>query len=179
MDADDFLRFALDPERLAVIGLLAVRPQRTEELAEATGQRPRSVLGVLGTLVTEGLAVDEGGRYRLDRDGLRELARRLPSAPDADQRVLYGMTGDEQEVLSRFFRGTQLIEIPATRAKRRIVLERLALEFEPGVYYPEPEVNDLLGAFHDDYASLRRYLVDEGLLTREGGRYWRSGGRVS
>lgn len=179
MDAEDFLRFTLDPERLAVIGLLAVRPHRTGELAEATGQRPRAILGVLGTLVTEGLAVEDDGVYRLDREGLRAVARQLQTAPETDQRVLYGMTGDERDVLSRFFRGSRLTEIPAARAKRRIVLERLALEFEPGVYYPEPEVNDLLGAFHDDYASLRRYLVDEGLLTRESGRYWRSGGRVT
>lgn len=179
MDAEDFLRLALDPERLAVIGLLAVRPHRSEELAQATGQRPRAVLGVLGTLVAEGLAVDDGGVYRLDREGLRAVAQQLPAAPETDQRMLYGMTGGEQEVLTRFFRGSRLTEIPAARAKRRIVLERLALEFEPGVYYPEPEVNDLLGAFHEDYASLRRYLVDEGLLTREAGRYWRSGGRVT
>ena len=31
---------------------------------------------------------------------------------------------------------------------------------------------------YDDYAALRRYLVDEGFLTREGGIYWRSGGTV-
>ncbi|MEV0203527.1 DUF2087 domain-containing protein [Nonomuraea sp. NPDC050691] len=35
-----------------------------------------------------------------------------------------------------------------------------------------------LRAFHDDYAALRRYLVDEGLLSREDNVYWRSGGPV-
>ena len=28
---------------------------------------------------------------------------------------------------------------------------------------------------HDDHAALRRYLVDDGLLTRENNTYWRSG----
>jgi len=50
--------------------------------------------------------------------------------------------------------------------------------FEPGVKYPERDVNAILRAWHDDHAALRRYLVDEGLLDREGGQYWRSGGYV-
>ncbi|MGI8574754.1 MAG: DUF2087 domain-containing protein [Egibacteraceae bacterium] len=54
----------------------------------------------------------------------------------------------------------------------------LALEFEPGVRYEEAQVNELLGRYHPDHASLRRYLVEEGFLDRAEGRYWRSGGRV-
>jgi hypothetical protein len=58
------------------------------------------------------------------------------------------------------------------------VLERIASEFEPGVHYDEKEVNGTVGAFFNDYASLRRYLVDEGFLDRDAGIYWRAGGRV-
>ncbi len=36
----------------------------------------------------------------------------------------------------------------------------------------------MLAVWHPDVAALRRYLVDEGLLTREAGVYWRSGGTV-
>lgn len=50
--------------------------------------------------------------------------------------------------------------------------------FEPGVRYTEKDVNTALRAFHDDHAALRRYLVDEGLLSRENGMYWRTGGAV-
>jgi len=42
--------------------------------------------------------------------------------------------------------------------------------------YPERDVNFILGMVHADYAALRRYLVDEGLLQRRDGFYWRSGG---
>jgi hypothetical protein len=71
-----------------------------------------------------------------------------------------------------------LTEIPAKESKRRIILERIALEFEPGIRYDEKEVNAIVGRFHNDYASLRRFLVDDGFLTRERGEYWRTGGRV-
>lgn len=73
-------------------------------------------------------------------------------------------------------------EIPASRAKRQIVLQRLALEFDVGHHYTEREVNEILFAFHPDWSALRRYLVDEGYLDRghidDENRYWRSGGRV-
>jgi hypothetical protein len=85
---------------------------------------------------------------------------------------------DEEAVLRSFFRGGRLTEIPMKASKRRIVLERIALEFEPGVRYDEREVNVIVGAFLNDHAALRRSLVDEGFLDREAGTYWRTGGRV-
>jgi hypothetical protein len=73
-------------------------------------------------------------------------------------------------------RDGRLTSIPATRSKRMVVLDRMAQAFEPGRRYPERAVNEMIAAFHDDYAALRRYLVDEGFLEREAGYYWRSGG---
>jgi hypothetical protein len=58
------------------------------------------------------------------------------------------------------------------------VLDVLAQEFEPGRRYPERTVNAILRRWHDDTASLRRFLVDEEFLARDGGQYWRVGGTV-
>ena len=178
MDPLDLLRFVLDPRRLAVVGALAARPGDAADLAARSEVGQRDALTALGDLRQAGLAeVDGSGRYHLRVDTLREIARNLPSGAPAADRIGFGMTADEQAVLARFFSGERLVELPAARGKRQVVLERLALEFEPGVRYEEPEVN--LAAFHEDYASLRRCLVDEGLLDREGGKYWRAGGRVA
>ena len=81
-------------------------------------------------------------------------------------------------MLSAFVRDGRLVSIPAQHSKRLVVLHHLVRVFEPGVRYPEREVNALLAVWHPDVAALRRYLVDEGLLTREAGVYWRSGGWV-
>jgi hypothetical protein len=61
----------------------------------------------------------------------------------------------------------------------RLLLDQIAQEFEPGVRYPEQRVSLFLGTLYPDYAALRRYLVDEELLTRSDGQYWRSGGTVA
>lgn len=82
-------------------------------------------------------------------------------------------------MLGRFFSGRRLTSLPSNRTKRLLVLERLALEFDAGIRYREREVDFSLQMFYADYATLRRYLVDEGFLTRADGVYWRTGGRVS
>jgi hypothetical protein len=81
-------------------------------------------------------------------------------------------------VLRRFLVGGRLVSIPSGHAKRRVVLDHLAGLFEPGRYYPEAQVNEILGAYNDDYATLRRHLVDEGFLERADQVYWRTGGTV-
>jgi hypothetical protein len=82
-------------------------------------------------------------------------------------------------VLRAFLDGDgRLLCMPAKQSKRRVVLDHIAQLFEPGQHYPEIEVNARLRAVHDDVAALRRYLVEEGFLDREGGVYWRAGGTV-
>ncbi len=86
---------------------------------------------------------------------------------------------DRDRVLATFLdHEGRLTRIPTKMRKRLVVLDHLAQAFELGRTYPETEVNRTLLRFHDDYAALRRYLVDEGFLTREANVYWRSGGTV-
>jgi hypothetical protein len=70
----------------------------------------------------------------------------------------------------------RLKTIPTKHTKLLVVLDHLAQAFEPGMTYPEAQVNDILQRFHPDYAALRRYLVENGFMTREDSVYWRSGG---
>src|SRR5437870_5302564 len=65
-----------------------------------------------------------------------------------------------------FETGGRLRALPAQRSKRRGVLERIAVSFEPGRTYREAEVNAVLRGFHDDVATLRRELVAEKMLVR-------------
>lgn len=175
MDPIDYLSICLDPVRLHALGAAAAGPVTVDGVATAMGIARRDAVKAIGSLRTAGLLDDEGN---LRTDVLRQVGGRLPTAPEADPEVLAGTwSDDELAVLSTFFSGARLTEIPTSRSKRLVVLERLAQEFEPGVRYDERDVSFTLQLFHPDYAALRRYLVDEGMLTRHGGVYWRTGGR--
>ena len=83
---------------------------------------------------------------------------------------------DNDRVLENFIdAGGRLMAIPVQRKKRLAVLRWLVEDFQPGRLYEEAEVNRIIGRRHGDFAALRRYLVDEELMQRRSGVYWRTG----
>ena len=176
---DEILRALADPERLAIAGTLARGDRSPTELADEIGVPLGRVHKHLNRLTATGVVRvnDDRHTYRLDPETLRWAAEQV--GPPREAGLALGAANDEEEVVLRtFFRNGRLTEVPAKESKRRIVLERIALEFEPGERYDEKEVNVIVGGFYNDYAALRRYLVDSGLLDRADGVYWRVGGRV-
>ncbi|HEX6231141.1 MAG TPA: DUF2087 domain-containing protein [Actinomycetota bacterium] len=177
---EEILRALADPERLAIAGLLARSSEATARaLAETLGLPIGRIRRHLNRLAAAGVArLSEDRRtYRLDPETLRWAAGQV-GPPRGAGIALGAASEDEEAVLRTFFRDGRLTEIPARESKRRVVLGRIALEFEPGVPYDEREVNAIVGRFFNDHAAIRRYLVDEGFLARERGEYWRTGGRV-
>jgi hypothetical protein len=69
----------------------------------------------------------------------------------------------------------RLHAIPVQRKKRLAVLRWLVEDFQPGRLYTEAEINRVILRRHPDFAALRRYLVDEELMQRKRGVYWRTG----
>lgn len=67
-----------------------------------------------------------------------------------------------------------LTRLPRKQKEKKLVLEEIAKRFDPERLYTEPEVNEILQAVYEDYVTVRRYLVDFGLLDREadGSSYW-------
>jgi hypothetical protein len=176
---DDILRALADPERLSIAGALARGDRSAKELSKDVDLTVTRVHKHLNRLTTTGVVRlnDDRRTYRLDAETLRWAAEQV-GPPRGAGLALGAATDDEEAVLRAFFRDGRLTEIPMKAAKRRIVLERIALEFEPGTHYPEAEVNVIVGRFFNDYAALRRYLVDGGFLDRDHNVYWRAGGRV-
>jgi hypothetical protein len=175
-----------DPARLRVYSALVLAPApagaQPADLAEASGVSVREVARALARFEEAGLAArldpQQGGGWLATPEALRAAteanARQkddaLPDPGVQDPAVA--------AVLRGFFSRGRLTHVPLAHAKRMVVLDFLAQSFEPGVRYPEAEVNDILGKFHDDYAALRRYLVDADFLGRSESFYWRTGGSV-
>ena len=176
---NDILRALADPERLAIAGALTRGDRSPSSLAADLEISLPHVHKHLNRLTSTGVVRlnDDRATYRLDPETLRWAAGQV--GPPRDPGLPLGAaTEDEEAVLRTFFRDGRLTEIPMKASKRRIVLERIAVEFDPGVRYAEHEVNATLGRFHADHAALRRALVDEGFLSRDHGIYWRTGGRL-
>jgi hypothetical protein len=113
-------------------------------------------------------------RPRIDEIIRAEGSSRVPlvqaalsptSDPDSDARVRENFVDPDD----------RLVSIPAQRKKRMAILRWLAEDFQPGRRYPEAEVNRIISRRHPDFATLRRYLVDEELMQRQRGIYWRAG----
>ena len=176
MDAATIVGLLADRTRLRVVAALALGAGTLEEVAEAAGLPLKDVALAARRLARAGLVHRDGHALALHTERFGAAARAAAEAAPPPERLSDDPA--EDAVLSAFVRKGRLVSIPAQHSKRRVVLEHLVRVFEPGVHYPEREVNALLAVWHADVAALRRYLVDEGLLTREAGMYWRSGGRV-
>ncbi|MCB1246376.1 MAG: GNAT family N-acetyltransferase [Acidimicrobiia bacterium] len=172
VDPGTVLRAVLDPLRLRVLAASIDEPPSLTAVAAEASRSPRDVAEAVGWLRSAGL-LDETGR--LDPSVLRAVGRSLPSVDSAP--IEGPWTTEEAEILGRFFDGDRLVRIPSGAAKRRLIIERVALRFEPGVRYHEREVDFAIQLIHADYAAVRRYLVDEGFMDRADGSYWRIGGR--
>jgi DNA-binding transcriptional ArsR family regulator len=178
------LKALSDASRLRIVGLLADgRRMSVEALAEALELTPGTVVHHLKRLRDANLVestprppyMDYSLRFeRLSRIGgdLHRLAvEQSGGAPEA-LTVPQWAGPAEAKVLSAFFEGDRLISVPAQRSKRLVVLRFLAeTAFEKKHKYPEKEVNQLLANSYPDAASLRRYLVDEGFMTRKSSVY--------
>ena len=73
-----------------------------------------------------------------------------------------------------FVKDGRLASIPS-REKRRLVVYRYLRDqvITEDRGYPEAEVNQRLALFHPDVATIRRGMVDAGLVTRAAGVYRR------
>ena len=77
------------------------------------------------------------------------------------------------KVLRSFFHDGALTQIPAQFKKKIVVYRHIAELFEVDRPYSEGQVNALLLGVNPDFCTIRRGLVDEGLLERHDGIYTR------
>src|SRR5919112_88185 len=176
VDAATIAGLLADPTRLKVVAALALGAGTIEDVATAAGLPLKDVALAARRLARAGLVHRDGHALALHAELFGVAARAAAEAAPPPEPLSDDPA--EDAVLSAFVRDGRLVSIPAQQSKRRGVLEDLVRVFDVGVRYPEREVNALLAVWHPDTAALRRYLVDEGLLTRDAGLYWRSGGWV-
>ena len=164
-----------DENRLRVLAAVVLGESRIARIAERSSLTEEEAARALGHLLTVGIVMQEDGRLHADIRVFADAARTM-STPRA-RPDLGDATPEQAAVLQNFVGGDgRVASLPARAAKRKLVLEYVtATRLEPKREYSEREVNAVLEEFHDDYVTLRRYLVDEGLLERNAGVYRRPG----
>jgi len=176
-----FFKALADANRVKIVGLLSHKPCSVEELAALLDLKPSTVSHHLAKLAQVGLvhARADGyyNVYELNEKALQTRARSLFS-----QESLAASVADvdadayDRKVIADYSRKDgSLKTIPAQRKKLEVILRYVVRDFEPNKRYSEKKVNEILGRYHADTASLRRELVGYGLMKREGGggSYWR------
>ncbi|HET7028607.1 MAG TPA: DUF2087 domain-containing protein [Candidatus Limnocylindrales bacterium] len=180
------LRALAEPLRLRVAGRLTRASASVDVIAAELGLAPAAVRRAIATLERAGLARGGDDGWALDARRLGEIGRALAAIDRGEQAASPPLVSpggrtlsvEDSKVIRSFVVDGRLVSIPAGEWKRLVVL-RWLLEavFTDERDYLEAEVNQRLALFHRDVASLRRYLVDAGLATRDHGRYRRATAR--
>jgi hypothetical protein len=178
-EARELVGLLADEDRRRVFASLVLGATDIGGVRAASGLETRACAKALQRLVDAGLVVrgDDGLHHLLGEAfalAARAEAARTPRSEEHDDQP-----ENVAKVLRSFVREGRITSIPMARAKRLVLLDWLVQRFEPGRRYSEERVNLIIAEVHPDTAALRRYLVDEGMLDREAGEYWRSGGSVS
>lgn len=169
-----------DKSRLQILKSLAIEDMYVERLAERLGITAPTVSFHLKKLADAGAVTSYKSQYymmyslnkEIFETSILEIIRE--KSDEADLQAQRD-AGYRQKVIDAFFEYGKLKAIPTQRKKERIVLEEIARAFDYDRIYTEREVNIIIADFYDDFCTIRRDMIAEGLLGREagGGGYWR------
>lgn len=167
-----------DKSRLNILKSLAMEDMYVERLAQRLGLTPPTISFHLKKLTEAGAVTSYKNQYYTMYSLRREIFETSMLAiiqTESDEAQLQRERDDayRQKVIDSFFEYGRLKSIPAQRKKERIVLEVIVQSFDFDRVYTEPEVNAIIGRFHDDHCTLRRDMIGEGLMGRENGIYRR------
>lgn len=176
-----FFKALADANRLKIVGILAQNEASVEDLAVLLDVSASTVSHHLAKLGRIGLVSARADGYyniyRLETNALENMAKSLLAketlpevASDLDRNAY------DRKVLKDTLNPDGTIQkLPTNQRKLDVVLRYLAECFAFNQQYSEKEVNEIIGALHEDISGLRRDLITVGLLERErdGSAYWR------
>ncbi len=176
LEAVRLFKCLADKSRLQILKSLAAEDMYVERLAERLGLTPSTISFHLKKIADAGAVRSYRTQYYTMYSLCREIfdTRILDIVCEtSDEAALQDRREEEyrQRVIRSFFAYGRLKAIPAQEKKERIILEEIARAFEPGRIYTEGEINLILADYYDDFCTLRRDMVAEGILGREQNQY--------
>ena len=177
-DAMKIFKCLSDLSRLRIVQSLNQGEMYTELLAERLDLTPSTVSFHMKKLEDAGIITSRKEQYytvySLNREILEntlfDVAVSEPEQIDQQQKREEEY---RRKVIKAFFEYGKLRSIPVQRKKKLICYEQIASCFEPGRVYEEKEVNQIISPIHEDYCTIRRDMISEGIFKRNGSQYVR------
>ncbi len=164
-----------------MVGLLAEGERRIDELSNRLGLKSTEVFHHISKLEDLGLVnsrTEEGVQiYSLEASRLQEMNKQVMRS------IQFGSSANlvediqyedwQRKILNNYVDGERIFTLPSGYKKRLVVLNWVADHFDPRKKYTELEVNEKIEKHHEDYCTIRREMIDERMMERSEGIYWR------
>ena len=167
-----------DRSRLRILQSLLQEDMYAERLAQRLGVTPATVSFHMKKLEEAGLVVSRKEQYYTVYSLNRELLETslFDVASSEAEQIDEQQKREEvyrQKVINSFFKYGKLQSIPVQRKKKLICYEVIAENFIPGKVYSEKQLDEIISQIHEDYCTIRRDMIGEGILQRNGNKYVR------
>ena len=173
-----FFKALADANRLKIIGLLANQPSTVEQLASQLALSSSTVSHHLSRLSEAGLvsarAESYYSIYSLETATLEEMSRMLLARENLPALAIdVDIDAYDRKVINEFVTPDGRVKaFPVQRKKMDVLLTYVIKSFEMEIRYTEKQVNEILKSYNEDFATLRRELIDVKYLARDHGEYW-------
>jgi hypothetical protein len=173
----EIMKSLSDTSRLRVLNSLITKPQYVEELAKRMDLAESTISFHLKKLEKAGLVYKVKEQYYITYHVCDEIFDRSlkelinfdnPDEFIQDERI----KNYRKRVLKTFFKKEKLEKLPVQRKKRMIILDEFVKKFIAGKKYHEDEVNQIIMQSYFDYCTIRRLMIDEGIMNRKNQIYW-------
>ena len=185
------LKAVADENRLKMVGLMSERAYTVSEMATVFNLTEPTVSHHVSKLHSTGLLRlrMEGNQrfYSINEVRLntfKAFVNQIEKLPTKTARETsdtawieaLDWSESDKKVLRDYTLNGAIPRLPTKEARWLVILRWLASKFEPGERYTEKQVNAVLVAVNEDYATLRRNLIEYGFMRRErgGSTYWRT-----
>ena len=175
-DAIKLFKCLADKSRLQILKSLVQEDMYVERLAERLGLTPATISFHLKKLEDAKAVHSYKDQYYTMYSIRQEVfMTRIIDIIREESEVIDEQKKREEEyrkkVIESFFEYGKLKSIPAQRKKERICLEEIAKSFEKGKVYDEKEINEIILQYFDDYCTIRRDMISEKIVRRDGTKY--------
>ena len=144
-------------DRKIAKGIYMVQPSRVQGI--------QMFLTGISHLISETTAGTWGSSGEIHRGATMVDERYMATAIEVKKTISTYFVSENPLVLKSF---------PARQKKKIIVLGVIAKQFEKDRQYSDKEVDEMLASIFEDFATIRRYLIEYGFMerTKDGSLYW-------